>query len=152
MREFRIILATIKRTPSETVREEIKRGALTRAHVWLRQALLANFDGFTSYEATGAWRNDDGAIDREPVIIYDIATGSNELDTRILKELALTACKQATEDCVYFRDGQGNVKLLRPADTAAPAFPRKGGGTYRALDLAVQQRETEIRTQNREDK
>ena len=152
MREFRIILATIPRTPADTVREEIKRGALISAHVWLRQAIITNFGGFTSSEATGAWRNDDGAIDREPVIIYNIAISTIDPDIHVLRKLAITACERAREDCVYFRDGQGNVELLRPADTVEPASPRKGGGTYTALDPAVQQRETEIRAKNREDK
>lgn len=143
MKEFKIILPLPADHHSHTTRDKLK-----AAHAHLAIYLPYHFGGYTAHDASGAWRTPEDGNLYEEVRIYVFAikrAALFECDAKA-RDIVRYLLGETGEDCVYFRGASGEVELLsldsdslsQPTDKV---FPRKGGGTYRAIDPALHTRE-----------
>ena len=76
----------------------------TDVHAALSRTLVDLFGGFTAIDGQGAWKDDDGAIHKEPVRVYHVATNNRGM----LLGAAMDAARQAHQTALYF-DGDIHV-------------------------------------------
>jgi hypothetical protein len=112
----------------------------------IEQRLVHLFGGFTRSLGAGAWRDQDGSVVSEDVLIYDVATAaftaaadasgvlSHESErawlgaSTHLRAIARDACNAFRQECVYLRTPDGEVHLIGPSgrdynpDTATPVY------------------------------
>jgi hypothetical protein len=93
--------------------EIIKRERLRRAHQWLQHALVRNFNGYTAYEAQGAWDNGRRIV-REPVMIYDIAIDPLPVNCCALSDIVRHLADTSGEEAIYLRWHDGRVLFETP--------------------------------------
>ena len=95
---------------------------LTRAHATLRDAIIDAFGGVTVTRGNGCWRGHDGTLYDEPVVIYDVAHADRPAARGALRSIALAACIDADQECVYLRLPDGVELIARtPADIPTAA-------------------------------
>lgn len=90
----------------------IKNYDLSYTHKWLEAAIVRNFGGVTVTQGRGSWRDDTGRDVRENVAIYTFAHEATPVCCNVARSLAVSACDKAREECVYYRDHNGNVELV----------------------------------------
>lgn len=83
------------------------------AHKYLKMSLASEFGGFSAIKADGGWVDNDGALQEEPVVIYDVAAPSGVLEDKLLHDIARVAGREAGQICVYVKDFSGNVELIK---------------------------------------
>jgi hypothetical protein len=82
-------------------------------NAWLREQLTKTFGGCTETKGFGNWVDASGKVVSENVTIYDVAMTGNFQDWHILRGFARQAAIMANQDCVYVRNAQGEVFLVR---------------------------------------
>lgn len=74
---------------------------VANAHV--QDALLSQYRGFTALPGQGAWRREDGSIEREPVEVLTVFTNGKYIDNFVfLQHLALQYLVEAQQEAVLF--------------------------------------------------
>ena len=83
---------------------------------WLRTSLLDQFGGYTEHEATGAWKDPTGAVIFDDNAVFTVAT---DIPTagQAFQSLARIAGRIGDQQCVYLRDGDGNVEFVDCKET-----------------------------------
>jgi hypothetical protein len=86
----------------------------------LASELCGTFGGMTTTEGNGSWVDNSGDLINEPVTVYYVALTdeaiSREGANEILRTLASWIAKHGDQDCVYIRDFDGEVELVKPYD------------------------------------
>ena len=83
----------------------------------LEYRLIDTFGGFTSTDARGAWKDDNGLVQIEPVRRYIVAAdiAPNDAAEKV-RHLAATYGAMLGQQSVYWRDGYGRVTIEDCAD------------------------------------
>ena len=74
--------------------------------------------GLTRYDGIGSWFSDDGAMVREAVYVYDIATEWSDDQTSALRALARKIAIEGNQTSVYMRRGDGGVEFISATSLA----------------------------------
>lgn len=81
------------------------------AHAALKCALLDAAGGFTEVEATGYWKDDNGALCAEPVRRYIVAVDGPSAALECIKALIRAGCTKG-EQCVYYTQIDGTAHIV----------------------------------------
>lgn len=84
------------------------------AHQALKHQLLANWGGYTSYQADGAWRDPAGKVHPELVMVYEVAMSPADIPE--LRGVALGICHEAKQQSVMIVTPNGDVDFIKPAE------------------------------------
>lgn len=101
-RDAKIILPT---HDNDGVPLDFVRGAL-------ETVLLDNFGGFSSYEGTGAWRDDNGKVYKEPHWAFEVAFARDAKKVADLVNIARWLANAARQDCIYLKTPDGLVHFI----------------------------------------
>jgi hypothetical protein len=83
-------------------------------HDLFRDACITWAGEVTITRGHGAWRNPQGEVITEPVAVYTVAIEETlDLPHPALTGAALYAGRQLNQECIYRRDAQGTVHLLK---------------------------------------
>lgn len=90
--------------------------ALTTA----KRAAVAMFGGYTVIPGNGGWIDDAGKLIEEPVHVLLIAAEPCEATAIRIEAIADLIGRIAKQQCVYWRDSDGNVQLRDTTPLWAP--------------------------------
>lgn len=99
-------------TAMQEVRVILPKGAPAAAHKWLRERLLDDFGGYTSFEVCGGWRDADGRDHLEPGVAFDVAAEDTPLTDWSLMYIVDGLFDRTNEQSIYVRGRGGEVKLF----------------------------------------
>lgn len=85
--------------------------------------LASTFGGYTSLRAKGAFKNGDGVIQREDVIVYYIACEWDHEANSSLRTIAADMARLMDQECVYMETPDHGVEFVSmpwaPTETIA---------------------------------
>lgn len=84
--------------------------SLAPLHAWLKRELIEYYGGYTATQAEGGYMGKGGKEYVESVILYDVVTDKRTCDSLI--ELCKHLCKEAKQECIYYRDARGQVHFV----------------------------------------
>lgn len=81
-------------------------------HGVLVDILVDEWGGVTVTEGHGYWRDADGAVTAEPVVIYDVAIANEHEDWNNFRDIAVVTAGHMRQKAVYVRDGRNRATVI----------------------------------------
>ncbi len=84
----------------------------------VRDFLITNFGGFTETIGSGGYRNQDGYIELDAVLIFDVAIDYDMPSHQaLMRGIARKVCIGLNQECVYLRQTNGLVEFVTQEKT-----------------------------------